>query len=89
MRLALPVTRLAICLGVLSSYCQAATIIHAGRLIDGRGGPVQKEMSLVIDEGRITRVAKGYVAPRDGDRLIKLVDHSVLPGMMDMHTHLM
>jgi imidazolonepropionase-like amidohydrolase len=89
MRLALLVTRLAICLGVLSSYSQAATIIHAGRLIDGRGGPPQKEMSLVIDEGRITRVAKGYVPARDGDRLIKLVDHTVLPGLMDMHTHLM
>jgi imidazolonepropionase-like amidohydrolase len=46
-------------------------------------------MSLIIDEGRITRIAKGYVPPQERDRLIKLVDHTVLPGLMDMHTHLM
>ncbi|MBI3866679.1 MAG: amidohydrolase family protein [Planctomycetia bacterium] len=79
----------AILLGILSSVSHAATIIHAGRLIDGRGGPVQTEVSLVIDEGRITRIAKGYVQPQERDRLIKLVDKTVLPGLIDMHTHLM
>jgi imidazolonepropionase-like amidohydrolase len=82
-------TLAAILLGSFLNCSHAATIIHAGRLIDGRGGPVQTEMSLVIDEGRITRVAKGYVQPTERDRLIKLVDHTVLPGLMDMHTHLM
>ena len=66
----------------------AATIIHAGKLIDGRGGPVQTEMSVVIDEGRITRITKGYLPPEGSDRVIKLTEQTVLPGMMDMHTHL-
>jgi imidazolonepropionase-like amidohydrolase len=66
----------------------AATIIHAGKMIDGRGGPVQTEMSLVIENGRIVKIAKDYLNPDPDDRVIKLVDHTVLPGLMDMHTHL-
>ena len=66
----------------------AATIIHAGRLIDVRSGKMLSKMSIVIDEGRITEVASGYVEPKQGDQLIELTDHTVMPGLMDMHTHL-
>ena len=34
----------------------ATTIIHAGRLIDGRNDEVQTEMSIVIENGAITEV---------------------------------
>jgi imidazolonepropionase-like amidohydrolase len=67
---------------------QASTIIHAGRLIDGRGDRVRREVSIVIDEGRITRIEAGYMMPQESDRLIRLREHTVLPGLMDMHTHL-
>ena len=42
----------------------AATIIHAGRLINGRDDVAHTEMSLVIDNGRVVRVEPGYVAPQ-------------------------
>jgi imidazolonepropionase-like amidohydrolase len=67
---------------------RAATIIHAGRLIDGRSDEPALQMSIVIDEGRITRVVRGYVDPAEGDTLVKLTEHTVMPGLMDMHTHL-
>jgi imidazolonepropionase-like amidohydrolase len=66
----------------------AATIIHAGRLIDGRNNQLHTEMTIVIEEGRITNVTLGYLAPQEGDRLIRLTEHTVMPGLMDMHTHL-
>ncbi|MBS0260884.1 MAG: amidohydrolase family protein [Planctomycetes bacterium] len=75
-------------LGGFLNSASAATIIHAGRLIDGRGGPVQNEMSLIIEEGKIKRIVKGYVAGEAKDRVIRLTDQTVLPGFMDMHTHL-
>jgi imidazolonepropionase-like amidohydrolase len=81
------VTALLCCL--LAADVKAATMIHAGRLIDGRNGKPQTEVSIVIDDGRITSVSAGYIAPKDGDRLIKLTEHTVMPGLMDMHTHLM
>ena len=66
----------------------AATIIHAGRLIDGRNDEPQSEMSIVIEDGKITNVARGYVEPKDGDTLVRLTEYTVMPGLMDMHTHL-
>jgi imidazolonepropionase-like amidohydrolase len=59
------------------------------RLIDGKSEQPAAEMSIVIAEGRIVRVARGYVQPQTGDALISLREYTVLPGLMDMHTHLM
>jgi imidazolonepropionase-like amidohydrolase len=64
------------------------TIIHAGLLIDGQADQPRREMSIVVEGGRIASIESGYVKPRDGDKLISLRDHTVLPGLMDMHTHL-
>lgn len=72
----------------LSSVANAATIIHAGRLIDGRSDQPRSQVSITIEEGRVTNVTAGYVLPNEGDTLIKLTEHTVLPGLMDMHTHL-
>lgn len=66
----------------------AATIIHAGRLIDGQRDEPQSQMSIVIEEGRITRIERGYIEPKGEDKLISLTDYTVMPGLMDMHTHL-
>lgn len=71
-----------------TSSLLADTVIHAGRLIDGRGGPVRTEMTLVVSQGRITKISSGYLAAAEGDRLIKLEGYTVIPGLMDMHTHL-
>ncbi|MDB5336993.1 MAG: amidohydrolase [Planctomycetaceae bacterium] len=68
---------------------QAATIIHAGRLIDGRSAEPRSQISIVIDEGKIKKIEAGYTKPQEGDTLINLKDYTVLPGLMDMHTHLM
>ena len=40
----------------------AATIIHAGRLIDGKSGEAKTEMSIVVEDGRITKVVAGYMS---------------------------
>jgi imidazolonepropionase-like amidohydrolase len=84
--------RFAICATIaglcLATAAPAATIIHAGRLINGKGGAPQAAVSIIVAEGRIVEVVAGYKEPQDGDRLIRLVEHTVLPGLMDMHTHL-
>lgn len=73
----------------LAAAGHSATIVHAGRLIDGRSDQPRMEVSIVIEDGRITSVVAGYVQPQASDKLIVLRDHTVLPGLMDMHTHLM
>ena len=65
----------------------AETIIHAGRLINGRDDKVHEVMSLVIDHGRIVAVREGYVDPTSDDQLFDLRDCTVMPGWMDMHAY--
>ncbi|MCA9122404.1 MAG: amidohydrolase family protein [Planctomycetales bacterium] len=77
---------------LLFSLCRTAqphTIIHAGRLIDGRSDAVREAMSIVIDQGRIAAVQEGYAEPQSADTVIDLRECTVMPGWMDMHTHLM
>lgn len=71
-----------------ASAAQGATIIHAGRLIDGRSDDAALKMSIVVEEGKITSVASGYRQPGQGDTVIDLTEYTVMPGLMDMHTHL-
>ena len=81
----------AILIAVSVVPCQilpAATIIHAGRFIDGRSDEMQTEVSIVVDGGKISEVVKGFINPAEGDRLIDLSKQIVMPGLMDMHTHL-
>lgn len=64
------------------------TIIHCGNLIDGKGGDVQSQMTLVIEGSKIVSVQKGYTSPAAGEKLIDLSKKTVLPGLIDMHVHL-
>ena len=64
------------------------TLIHCGRLIDGRSNQPQAEMTVVVEGNRITAVQKGFAAPQPADTLIDLRNHTVLPGLIDMHVHL-
>ncbi|HSN69855.1 MAG TPA: amidohydrolase family protein, partial [Steroidobacteraceae bacterium] len=67
---------------------EAATLIHAGRLIDVTGSSVLTERTIVVEGDRIAAIDRGYRRPAAGDEVIDLRDHTVMPGLMDMHTHL-
>ncbi|MFO7278461.1 MAG: amidohydrolase family protein [Pseudomonadota bacterium] len=66
----------------------AATLIHAGQLIDAVSSAPLRERTIVVDGGRITAVEPGYRTPAQGDTVIDLRNATVLPGLMDMHVHL-
>lgn len=71
-----------------SSSASAATLIHAGRLIDGIADTALAERTIVVDGGKITAVEAGYRAPAPGDRVVDLRGATVMPGLMDMHVHI-
>ncbi len=73
---------------LLVSAAQADTLIHAGRLIDGVSDNAATEMTIRIDNSLITAIEAGYTSPASNDRVIDLREHTVMPGLMDMHVHL-
>ena len=73
---------------MVGSSAYAATLIHAGRVIDGVSERVLSERTLVIDGGRIVAIEPGFRAPGAGYTVIDLRGSTLMPGLMDMHVHL-
>jgi len=60
-------------------------VVRAARVLDGRGG-VTQNADVVVAGGRIVRVGPRGRLP-DGARLVDLGDRTLLPGLIDAHTH--
>jgi imidazolonepropionase-like amidohydrolase len=69
----------------------ARVLIKAGRLIDGRSDQAQANMGILIEGQRIKAVGPlAQVQAQAGDaRVIDLSQMTVLPGLIDAHTHLL
>jgi len=62
--------------------------LRIGWLIDGTGGPIQKEMLLKIEQGKI-RTLRSYAS--GDDQIPGVIDwsqYTILPGLIDSHVHL-
>jgi imidazolonepropionase-like amidohydrolase len=58
-------------------------------LIDGTGGPVREDQTIVIENGKIIAVgASGGVAIPASAAVLPLTGHSVIPGLVGMHDHM-
>jgi imidazolonepropionase-like amidohydrolase len=73
---------------LLAGTAHAATLIHAGRLIDGVSAAPKARQTVVVEAGKITAIEPGFRAPGPGDRVIDLSQGTLLPGLFDMHVHL-
>jgi imidazolonepropionase-like amidohydrolase len=66
------------------------TAMVGGTLIDGYGGPPIRNSVILIDGERISDVGHvGGLEIPDGAEIISTEGMSVLPGLWDMHVHLM
>ncbi|MFQ5702221.1 MAG: hypothetical protein ACE5HU_10300, partial [Acidobacteriota bacterium] len=62
-------------------------LIHAGRLLDVSTGEVRAQVDILVKDGRIGEVGPHLRAP-SGAAEIDLGDLTVLPGLIDSHTHI-
>jgi imidazolonepropionase-like amidohydrolase len=64
--------------------------ITGGTLIDGYGGPPVRDAVIVVDGERIMAAGpRGDVTIPRGAQIIAADGMSVMPGLWDMHVHLM
>jgi imidazolonepropionase-like amidohydrolase len=81
-------TKLA-CIVFLATLTATAqiTAIKAGRLVDPDHATVLTDQIIIIRDNKIESVGKGLPIPPDAT-LIDLSNSTVLPGLIDCHTHL-
>lgn len=65
----------------------AIVVLRAARLVDGRGGAPLAPAMVRVDGDRITAVGVDIAIPA-GARVIDLGGATLLPGLIDLHTHL-
>ena len=65
------------------------TYIHAGQLLDRPGQPPRGNSTIVVRDGKVAEIRDGFVPPEAGAALIDLRDRFVLPGLIDLHVHLL
>jgi imidazolonepropionase-like amidohydrolase len=63
------------------------TVLRAAHLVEPRTGKRIDNAVIVVDSGRIVSVTSGGAVPA-GATLIDLGNTTVLPGLIDVHTHL-
>lgn len=72
----------------LGQSVSAATLVYAGKMIDVEAKSVLSEVTIVIEGNTIEAVENGYRTAGTDDQVIDLKAYTLLPGLMDMHTHL-
>ena len=78
---------ISLCCGLFQAANAQLTAIRAGRLIDVDAGAVLSDQTILIRDGKIVEVGNRIEIPPEA-KIIDLSRMTVLPGLIDCHTHL-
>ncbi len=80
---------LSLCSPLPAQQATRRTILRPGKLLDVRSGEVLANQAVVIEGDKIASVASSSeIKASPGDKVIDLSNATVLPGLIDAHTHL-
>jgi imidazolonepropionase-like amidohydrolase len=63
--------------------------LTGGRLFDGTGGAVRGGAAVLVEDGVIRRVGDASEPRPDGARLLDLGRRTLMPGLIEAHTHIL
>lgn len=88
-RVLMAVTLWVLCPMLVAQQPAARVVVRAGRLLDVKSGKTLVNQAIMIEAGKIVSVgAANEVRGSAGDQIIELPQVTVLPGLIDAHTHL-
>jgi imidazolonepropionase-like amidohydrolase len=64
-----------------------STLIRNIRIIDGTGAQMTASRDILIEQGRISRIAPTGTIPAGKARVIDGAGRVIMPGLMDLHAH--
>lgn len=65
------------------------TLIRAGHILDVKTGKLSDGQTIIVVGDSIQSIApSSSISPQSGDEVVDLSNMTVLPGLMDVHTHL-
>jgi imidazolonepropionase-like amidohydrolase len=74
---------------LVAQQASRALAVHAGHVVDVKTGKLLSDQTLVIEEGKIVSVGASADAKPPADAVrIELPNATILPGLIDAHTHL-
>ena len=74
------------CVFLFTCFDVDSKTLNTGKPIDGKSDRVQSRISIVVD-GNDRRHPRRFISSNDFENYIDLRNHTVLPGLMDMHVH--
>ena len=74
---------------IMAQQSSRSVVIHAGHVLDVKTGKLLSDQMLVIEDGKMVSVAGAAEVKAPASALrIELPNATVLPGLIDAHTHL-